>query len=327
VLLVTALPPAADALDALRARRAARRTDTIEPFDAFYQAYVTVLLAGVAIVTVSSWVGDDAVGAAGRSHLVDTGPALLGLLCAVALMIGMRSGSRGGPVAIEPAEVRHVLLGPVDIGRALRAPAVRQLRFLGFASLVIGAVAGQFAARRLPGGTVAWVAAAAAFALATCGLAIAVAWLAGGSRCPPSVATAMGVALVGWSVWDLALDAPTAPGTVVGRLAFLPLRADPSALAAVPVGAALALVGIGGLGGVSLERLRRRSTLIGHLRFAATMRDVRTVMVLRRQLAQERPPWRPWLRPRRHGGRTVVVLRDWRSLMRGDRPDRRCRRR
>ena len=44
--------------------------------------------------------------------------------------VGLRSGSRGGPLALERAEVRHVLLAPVDRTTALRAPAIRQLRFL-----------------------------------------------------------------------------------------------------------------------------------------------------------------------------------------------------
>jgi hypothetical protein len=39
-------------------------------------------------------------------------------------------------------------------------------------------------------------------------------------------------------------------------------------------------------------------------------------MVLQRQLAQEHPRRRPWLPSRRRGGRTIVALRGWRSLLR-----------
>src|SRR4051794_41361499 len=38
---------------------------------------------------------------------------------------------------------------------------------------------------------------------------------------------------------------------------------------------------------------RSRTELVGQLRFAVTLQDLRTVLVLRRQLAQERPRARP----------------------------------
>jgi hypothetical protein len=305
-----------DPLRGLRARRAARRTEGIDPFDAFYQAYVTVLLAAVAIVIVSGWVSDDPLAAEGRARLVENGPALLGLVSAVGLMVGLRSGSRGGPFAIEEPDIHHVLLGPIDYRAALRVPAVRQLRFLTFGSLVVGVVAGQLVAHRLPGGPIAWVLAGSIYALVTVGLAVGAAWVAAGARLRISVATAGGAVLVGWAAWNLALDGPSAPTTLVGRLALWPLSSAVVAAVAVPVTAAVCAAGLAGLGGVSLERLRHRSALVGHLRFAATMRDLRTVMILRRQLTQERVRQRPWLPRRRRGGRTVVVLRDWRSLMR-----------
>ena len=43
----------------------------------------------------------------------------------------------------------------------------------------------------------------------------------------------------------------------------------------------------------SLEDAERRSTLVGQLRFAATLQDLRTVVLLRRQLALELPRKRP----------------------------------
>ncbi len=47
----------------------------------------------------------------------------LGVFTAVVVAIGLRSGARGGPLALERAEVRHVLLAPVDRTVALRGPA------------------------------------------------------------------------------------------------------------------------------------------------------------------------------------------------------------
>jgi hypothetical protein len=60
-------------------------------------------------------------------------------------------------------------------------------------------------------------------------------------------------------------------------------------LAAVPIGLAV-------VGATSLEASERRASLVGQIRFAATLQDLRTVIVLRRQLAQELPRQRPWFR-------------------------------
>jgi len=46
----------------------------------------------------------------------------------------------------------------------------------------------------------------------------------------------------------------------------------------------------------SLDALARRSSLVAQLRFAVTMQDLRTVILLRRQLNQEHTRGRPWLR-------------------------------
>jgi hypothetical protein len=55
------------------------------------------------------------------------------------------------------------------------------------------------------------------------------------------------------------------------------------------------MVGLRGVSGTSLEASERRASLVGQLRFAATLQDVRAVIVLRRQLALERPRSRPWV--------------------------------
>ena len=59
-------------------------------------------------------------------------PGLGGLLVAVAVAMGFRAGGRGGPLALEDAEVTHVLLSPVDRGAALVGPALRQIRTSAF---------------------------------------------------------------------------------------------------------------------------------------------------------------------------------------------------
>ena len=64
---------------------------------------------------------------------------------------------------------------------------------------------------------------------------------------------------------------------------------------AIAVSLAVLVVGLACVGRVSIESAERRSTLVGQLRFAATLQDVRTVIVLRRQLALELPRLRPWV--------------------------------
>jgi hypothetical protein len=56
---------------------------------------------------------------------------------------------------------------------------------------------------------------------------------------------------------------------------------------------------------------------VGQLRFAATMQDLRTVIVLRRQLAMELPRLRPWIRLRVRGtGRWPIFVRGLRGVLR-----------
>jgi hypothetical protein len=50
---------------------------------------------------------------------------------------------------------------------------------------------------------------------------------------------------------------------------------------------------------MSIEAALRRAGLVSQLRFAVTLQDVRTVVLLRRQLSQERPRSQPWVRLRR----------------------------
>ena len=103
-------------------------------------------------------VGDDVLDPRQVAQVRVDGPGWIGLVAAFAIALGLRSGSRGGPLALERADVRHVLLAPVDRTMALRAPAVRQLRFLGFVGMVVGGISGDMAAKRLPGSALAWVA-------------------------------------------------------------------------------------------------------------------------------------------------------------------------
>src|SRR4051812_32412342 len=149
--------PAAVLADLRRARRRHRAAD-VDVFEALYRAYLTAILAAIVVLLLSGITGDARVDKESIERIKDNGPAVVGLVGAVVVAIGLRSGGRGGPLVIEAADVRIVLLAPVDRTAALRGPALRQLRFGAFGGMTAGATAGLLAFRRLPGTPGFWVA-------------------------------------------------------------------------------------------------------------------------------------------------------------------------
>lgn len=297
--------------------RRRKRVADIHWIDAFYQAYLTGILGLVAVAVASSAVGDDAASAAQVRQVLADGPAWLGGLAAFALALGLRSGSRGGPLALERAEVRHVLLAPVDRTRALLAPALRQLRFLGFVGLIVGGVAGDLASKRLPGATLAWIATGSLVGVTLVGLSVGSALVAGGLRLPRWAGSLVGLGLLAGAVAHGVGLVGLSTTSTFGDMALWPLRFGVVGLLPVLLALGLVATGLALLGRASLEAAERRSTLVGQLRFAATLQDLRTVIVLRRQLAMELPRIRPWVRLRVRGtGRWPVFVRGLRGLLR-----------
>jgi hypothetical protein len=283
----------------MRAARRRRFVAQIEVMEVVYRVYVAVIFGAIAVSLVAGAVNDAHVSSAAVADLGRDGPPLLGLGVALAVLAGLRSGARGGPLAIEDAEVQYVLLAPIDRRLALRSSALRQLRIAVLGGAVLGAVCGDFAYRRLPGSPLEWIACLAAFGAAVPLCVLGAALLASGRRLRPAAATAAGVALFAWSLADVLLGVHTSPATMLGLLATLPLQSGArAALAAVGVAIALGtgLLGLISLGGLSLEAARRRATLTAQLRFSASVQDLRAVVLLRRQLASESPRRRPWLR-------------------------------
>jgi hypothetical protein len=312
-----------DAQRALRDLRAARRrrfVGQLDVMEVFYRVYVAAIFAAIVLSLIAGAVNDAHVGAGAVESLAHDGPALLGFAVALAAMAGLRSGARGGPLAIEDAEVQYVLLAPIDRGAALRSAALRQLRIAILAGAVLGAVAGNFAFRRLPGSPVEWLACLALFGalipLCTLGCAL----LASGRRLRPAVAGAIGVILLAWTLADVVLGTKTSPATMIGVLATLPLQSGTLAASSAlgfAVAAAAALLGLASLGGLSLEAARRRATLTAQLRFSASVQDLRAVVLLRRQLASESPRRRPWVRLRTPTlAQRPVWRRGWQSILR-----------
>jgi hypothetical protein len=325
---VTAAAPAYDddlhdevvvaALRELRQLRKSRRLQEWYVSDALYRAYLAAILGGVAVTMLSGVVGDERIDGTALHDVRLHGPAALGLVVAFAIALGLRSGARGGPLALEAADVRYVLLAPVDRDVALREPARRQVRSTAFIGMVGGAAVGLLAYRRLPGDPVPWIASGAAVGTAAAVAMTGAGMMASGRRIGRTLASALGALLLAWSAADLFADTSTSPLTYLGRLGLWPLEHDPLALVALVPVAILAVLGLRMVGGLSLEAAERRGRLVSHLRFAATLQDLRTVMLLRRQLSAEVPRTTPWirLRPATRGHRTITWRRDWRGILR-----------
>ena len=289
--------------------------------EVLYKAYVAAIVSLATLFTLAAIVGDAPVSIATTAHIRDDGPAWIGLGIAIAIMLGLRSGTRGGPLALELADVHHVLLAPLDRGIALRGAAYRQLRGVTLVGLVGGALAGLLVAQRVPGQSGADVAGWIVAGGVTGVLVVVAVWgsalVASGRRWSRLLAAAVGVTLVAWSVLDVTNGFVTSPTTLLGALAVWPLEDRPLALVGAVAALAVPVVGVLGVGGTSVEAAERRSGLVGALRFAATLQDLRAVIVLHRQLAQERARPVPWFRPRRARpvGR-ACWRRDWQGILR-----------
>lgn len=310
----------------LRRARRRRRTAEFDIGEAVYRAYITFIVVGVTVWLASGIVGDQRMGPSAAARVARDGPQVVGAVIAAGFAVGLRSGGRGGPLVIEAADVRHVLLAPVGRAVALRLPALRQLRFGAAVGAGAGAVAGLLAYRRLPGGIAGWLACGALVGALAASAGLGLAMLMSGRRVHRVAAGLVAVLVAGWSALDLAQHLATSPATFLGQLALWPLRFRATGVIGVAVAVAAAAVGWAAVPGVSIEAAERRASLVGQIRFAATLRDLRTVVVLRRQLTQEQPRQRPWIRlPRAvalpgagsaHRRRWPVWRRSWHGIAR-----------
>jgi hypothetical protein len=311
---VTAPAPTA-ALRALRRHRQRNRLVDLEWFEAAYRAYLVALFGGGAVLWISSAVGDGPVGADTQADVARYGPAALGLVAVVAVLIGLRGGAQGGPLALEEADVAHVMMAPVPRRAALARPAWQRVRSSAGLAVVIGAIGGQMAGRRLPGSPSAWAASGALFGLTVGLLWAGSALIAHAIRLPLAIATATGVGLTAWQAAAVARPRLPAPANTAGSLAMWGWRQRPADVAALAVAVASAAIGLAWLGRTRIEALARRASLVAQLRFAVTTQDLRTVILLRRQLNQESTRRRPWARPPNFV-RWPVVRRGWHGIAR-----------
>ncbi len=281
---------------------------------------MTVIIAGLALFFLTVALGNTRVDAGTLATIRQRGPGVLGLGIAVVVALGLRSGARGGPLAPESADVMYLLLAPIPRTTVLRAAAARQLRGVVLVPAIAGAVAGSVTAGRLGGDRAEWIAAGAVAGALVALTAWGAALIASGTRTSIRRANVLAVALIAWSALDVVAERGTAPTAQLARVALLPLTS--SWLVGLGAGIALvvATIGFTRAGNVALEPLRRRARLVGELRYAATLQDMRSVIVLHRELAQELPRSRPWWQPRARAtgaGRSGPCWhRDWRGLAR-----------
>ncbi|MGZ4717133.1 MAG: hypothetical protein ACXWCB_10620 [Acidimicrobiales bacterium] len=304
------------ALHDLRRARRQNRIQNIHWIDALYRVYVTALVGVIAVIFAAGKLPDEKLSQASLDKLVAQGPAALGLLIAVAVAFGLRSGGRGGPLTLEAPVVQHELLAPVPRETVVRGPAVKQLRFMMFSGTVVGALAGVLLGRQLPGNILAPVAYCAVTGALIAALAVGAAMVTSGRRFGWWVANGIALVVIAWSVADILAKVKTSPLTWLAGLAFWSIEVSPVDLVAVVLVIVVVVVGLLGIGNLSIEAARRRAGLVSQLRFAVTLQDMRTVVLLRRQLAQEKPRNRPWIRMRRGGRLPPIWRRDWQSYLR-----------
>jgi hypothetical protein len=302
----------------MRRTRRLRRLGSLEWFEIAYRVYLAALLGGGVVLWLSGLVSDDPATASQIASLTEYGPAVIGAGAALAIAFGLRSGSDGGPVSIEPPDVRHLLLAPVPHRQVLTRPVVQRLRSMAFTGLLVGVIAGQLAARRLPGSGEAWAASAGIAVGAMGALFVAVAIITHVLHLPRWLATLLALLVLVAQGFAIAGRIP-GPGDSIGSFALWGLRVHPVDIIGIAVVVALSVIAILLAGNLRVEPLVRRGDLVSQLRFAVTLQDLRTVVLLRRQLRGEQPRARPWfgLRPTLTGSpASAIWQRGWRGLLR-----------
>jgi len=307
----------ASALADLHRTRRRNHRQNIHWVDALYRVYLTGLVAIVGTLLLAGQFPQHKLDTAAQQRLAEQGPAWLGLLFASIVIIGLRSGARGGPLTLEAAVVQHELLAPIERRATLSGPALKQLRTLAHTGTVVGFVVGLLAARQTSvEPALAIISCGVAFGLATT-LGAGAALFMSGRHLGIHLANLLALVLVGWSVLDISQHLTTSPASLLASVAFWPIEFDPFGILGIAAAVGVVLLGVRGVGHTSIEQARRRAGLVSQLRFAVTLQDVRTVVLLRRQLAQETPRHRPWIRLRRgRGWMPAVWRRDWQGYLR-----------
>jgi hypothetical protein len=286
----------------LRRTRQRRRLGDTDWYDIAYRVYLFALVG----LTLVVWVSDAVDGVIGdevdTADLLTRGPSVIGLVVVAAFALGLRSGADGGPIAIEVADIRHVLLSPISRRSVMLRPVAQRLRAAAFALALGGAVLGQLIATEVEGSRTAWAAAFGAFGAIVGVTFVSTAVITHTLRMPRWLATALAVVAlvwqgtVAWGIWNDETTgiARVAPGNLAGQLALWGISQRPLDVVAIVVAVVMAAMALALGGRLRVEALARRGELVSQLRFAATVQDLRTVVQLRRQLRSEMMRTRPW---------------------------------
>ncbi len=289
-------------LKSLRRTRQRRRLGELDWYEIAYRVYLFGLVGLVVVV----WVSDAIDGAIGdtvdSADLLTRGPSIIGLIVVVSCALGLRSGADGGPISVEVADIRHVLLAPISHRTFMLRPIGQRLRAAAFAVGLAGAVLGQLIATEVEGSRAAWAAACGAFGAIVGCTFISTAVLSHALRLPRWAASVVATVLVAWQaavawgVWNDSITgiARIGPGNLAGRLALWGISQRGIDVIAIVVAVAMAVAALALGGRLRLEPLARRGELVTQLRFAATVQDLRTVVQLRRQLRSEVLRTRQW---------------------------------
>ncbi len=136
---------------ALRTARRRRELAGRDWGELAYRVYTTSLGALVAVVFLSGLVGDDRLDPEQTASLVDRLPAWIAVGVSVVLALAVRSGRRGGPVALERPDVAHLLLAPVSRSAVLRRPVSSLVIYGVGGAALVGGLAGSLGHQRLDG--------------------------------------------------------------------------------------------------------------------------------------------------------------------------------
>ncbi len=315
------MPTTQDAV--LRQMRTARRKNRgaeRDWIDTSYELWVRGFFAVVIIVVVPIILTGDELGAAEVMHFRDRAPGVASIIVALAVWFALRAGAAGAPLAPEAPDVVYLLLAPLSRAHVLRPLARQQLRTAVVGGAVIGLAIGQAAAARLPEGPGAWAWHGSIAGAALGALLWGVVAATSSRRLSTLAANALGLLLLAAAVADATFHTWFAPTTWVSSLALLPLHGlVPAAVAVLGIALAVVLpvVAILAIGGTSLEPLRQRSALVSQMRFAASLQDMRTVVLLHRQLSMEKSRSRPWIPlPTRRKVRRPAWRRGWHGYLR-----------
>lgn len=312
-------PEAKRSIHDLRSARRERRVEEVHFVDVMYKAYITAILVFLAALGIAKVLGDTPLTGSALHDAETFGPQWTGLVISVVLALALRSGARGGPLAPEAPDVTHLLLAPVPRSVVMSGLAVRQLRGVLFTGLAAGTAIGLAVGPRLGGSYPGWIFSCIAAGITTAVAAWALAAIASGRRFPLLLCSAIGVVLIAWSIVDVVTHHNTSPGSAIALIAFLPVHGSPGAMIGVVLVLAAAVLAFLFLGGVALEAAQRRAALVGQLRFAATVQDMRAILVLQRQLAAvplRRNPYLHLRAPAPGSRRRIEWRRGWRSILR-----------